>query len=131
MTDDNIATTSVRKLKWRYTIALSVIAILIVISQLTMQSLLAAQQYDSNVINIAGRQRMLSQKITKLSYYILTAESEQKASLSRVELDQTKTLWEKSHLGLLNGNESLNLPGDNSQTIKELFTQITHTLRPS
>ena len=125
MTDDNIATTSVRKLKWRYTIALSVIAILIVISQLTMQSLLAAQQYDSNVINIAGRQRMLSQKITKLSYYILTAESEQKASLSRVELDQTKTLWEKSHLGLLNGNESLNLPGDNSQPIKELFTQIT------
>lgn len=125
ITDDNIATTSVRKLKWRYTIALSVIAILIVISQITMQTLLAAQQYDANVINIAGRQRMLSQKITKLSYYILTAESEQKAALSRQELKDTKALWEASHVGLLNGNKSLNLPSDNSDKIKALFAQIT------
>lgn len=125
ISENSIATVSVRKLRWRYTIALSLIAILIIVSQFIMQSLLANQNYDSNIINIAGRQRMLSQKITKLSYYILTAEAQKTASNYRLELEKTTHLWTKSHLGLIKGNDELGLPGNNSQKIIDLFTIIT------
>jgi len=58
---------SIKKLRNRYKTALSLIAILIILSQIVMQSLLSNLVHDSDTINLAGRQRMLSQKITKLS----------------------------------------------------------------
>ncbi|MFT6924586.1 MAG: diguanylate cyclase (GGDEF)-like protein/PAS domain S-box-containing protein [Psychromonas sp.] len=118
------ATITVSKLRQRYIIALSLIALLIIGSQIVIQFLLTAQIYDSHLVNIAGRQRMLSQKITKLSYYISTAESEDLASHYRAELKDAANLWEYSHLGLIHGNKDLQLPGNNSKKIVALFDNI-------
>ncbi|MFT6986068.1 MAG: diguanylate cyclase (GGDEF)-like protein/PAS domain S-box-containing protein [Psychromonas sp.] len=121
---NDTAVISVSKLRQRYIIALSLIALLIIGSQIVIQFSLAAQIYDSHIVNIAGRQRMLSQKITKLSYYISTAESEAQASRYRIELKDAADLWEYSHLGLIHGNKDLKLPGDNSRKIIALFNGI-------
>ncbi|MFT7053089.1 MAG: nitrate/nitrite-specific signal transduction histidine kinase, partial [Psychromonas sp.] len=121
---NDTAVISVSKLRQRYIIALSLIALLIIGSQIVIQLLLTAQVYDSHLVNIAGRQRMLSQKITKLSYYISTAESEALASRYRVELKDAADLWKYSHLGLIRGNKDLQLPGDNSKKIIALFNGI-------
>ena len=53
------------KLRKLYIFALSTIAISVVISQVIIRNFLNDQQNDSTIINIAGRQRMLSQKLTK------------------------------------------------------------------
>lgn len=104
--------------------ALSLIAILSIVSQAVMQFLIADQKYDSRIVNIAGRQRMLSQKITKLSYYVLNAESTKAASQFRKELEDALSLWERSHVGLLRGDSSMGLPGRNSREIMVRFEQI-------
>jgi len=71
----NAARLSAAQLRRRYVVALSLIAMLTIASQALMQVLISDQTYDSRVVNIAGRQRMLSQKITKLSYYVADAET--------------------------------------------------------
>lgn len=114
----------VTKLRQRYTVALSLIAFLVIISQILIQFLLSAQIHDSHIVNIAGRQRMLSQKITKLSYYISAAESPDIASQNRIKFNEAVDLWEYSHLGLIHGNKKLKLPGDNSQEVTSLFDRI-------
>ncbi|MGO3344189.1 MAG: diguanylate cyclase domain-containing protein [Marinomonas sp.] len=122
---DPIVNLPVKKLRRRYLTGLLLIAILVVISQLIMQSLLSSQTYDSNVINIAGRQRMLSQKITKLSYYILTEKSATLIKRHRNDLQKTLKEWESSHRGLLNGDQYLGLPDNNSKNITALFQALT------
>lgn len=53
-----------------YIIAFAFIALIAIISQLLIQNYLGKQSEDSYLINVAGKQRMLSQKITKnLSFY--------------------------------------------------------------
>ena len=115
---------SVSKLRRRYIVALSLIALLIISSQGLMQFLLADQTHDSHIINIAGRQRMLSQKITKLSYYISSNPSLQEKLRYQNELTESITLWEKSHLGLISGDIELELPGNNSNEVIDLFEHI-------
>ena len=48
-----------------YILALSAVALLSVAGQFLVQMALNEQAIDSRVINIAGRQRMLSQRICK------------------------------------------------------------------
>ena len=122
--DGAAKTRSVRQLARRYIAALSLIALLTIISQAIVQFLIANQEYDSRVVNIAGRQRMLSQKITKTIYYILSAQSADAASLYRKELDEAVNLWERSQVGLLKGDLEMGLPGNNSQAVITLFSSI-------
>ena len=53
------------KLRRYYLLAFLAIAITIIFSQLLIQDHINDQTNDSRVINIAGRQRMLSQKLVK------------------------------------------------------------------
>lgn len=117
-------TQSVRQLARRYILALSLIAFLTIISQAVVQFLIADQEYDSRVVNIAGRQRMLSQKITKTSYYLLAAPPADEASRYRKELEEAVSLWERSQVGLLKGDREMGLPGKNSQAVVTLFNSI-------
>ena len=113
-----------KQLRRRYLLALSLIAVLITASQVTLQVLISAQADDSNVINLAGRQRMLSQKIAKSSANLVQAGDLQQQELLRQELQQALQLWQQTHLGLLNGDPLLQLPGDNSRQVKALFDTI-------
>lgn len=122
--DITAASLSAAQLRRRYIVALSLIAILTIASQTVMQILIADQEHDSRVVNIAGRQRMLSQKITKLSYYIVNAESPAAESRFRKDLEESLGLWERSHAGLLRGDAEMGLPGKNSREVVELFARI-------
>lgn len=67
---------------------------------------------------------MLSQKITKLTYYILNADSAMHQTGPREELRVALTLFENSQVALRSRNGELNLPGNNSVEVNELFEQI-------
>ena len=115
---------SANQLKRRYITALTLIALLTILSQAVVQFFIADQEHDSRVVNIAGRQRMLSQRITKTAFYISAAQTEQDSASYQKELETIVSLWERSHLGLLNGDRELGLPGNNSPEIRALFDTI-------
>ena len=109
-----------RKLGWLYITALLCIALSIVANQLLVQRYIGSQEDDSRVINVAGRQRMLSQKISKL---VLKIQSEAAEDLV-TDLEQTLALWVQSHEGLIHGDQKLGLNGNNSPKIQQMFKDI-------
>jgi signal transduction histidine kinase len=104
-----------------YIIALSAIALSVILSQILVRKHLNDQQSDSSVINVAGRQRMLSQKLTKEIVSLSTENTPEERILLKEKIKQTLKLWELSHHALQQGNDSLGLPGNNSAVIKERF----------
>src|SRR5690606_32573443 len=113
-----------QRLSRLYVIALSAIALSVVISQILIRKHLQDQESDSSVINVAGRQRMLSQKLTKEIVSIASETDLEKRIALKDQLKQTLNLWELSHDALQNGNDSLGLPGTNSEVVSKMFEEL-------
>jgi two-component system, NarL family, sensor histidine kinase DegS len=112
------------KLGTWYILALSAIATVAIIGQILIQLHLKDQQSDSRVVNIAGKQRMLSQKISKTVLLLKPDQSEDDRIEKLKQLDVAVSLWKVSQDGLRHGNDSLRLPGKNSEAIVTLFASI-------
>jgi len=113
------------KLKKPYILALSLIALFAIFSQIFIQLFLKFQEEDGHIINIAGRQRMLSQKITKHSLLLLQAKDEVAFMENQKKLKGSLNLWKVSHKGLQKGDKQLQLlRGGQSPEIKKLFKKI-------
>ena len=109
-----------------YIIALSIIALVISASQFLVQRSIFVSSSDSRVINISGRQRMLSQKISKASLAMSQSNESESFSQRKKELEDAYNLWRTSHLALQNGNAELGLENvNNSEQIIGLFTEIS------
>ena len=104
-----------------YVIALSTIALVTIFSQFLIQSFLDNQIDDSHVINVAGRQRMLSQKITKIS---LLLGDEPKNEFLIKELEQNLRTWKACHYGLQNGDDRLALPKPSNDLVINEFKEL-------
>src|SRR5690606_11381768 len=113
-----------RRLSRLYIIALSTIALSVILSQILIRKHLNDQESDSTVINVAGRQRMLSQKLTKEIVSISIENDLEKRIALKNELKETLALWELSHNALQMGNDSLGLPGENSVLITKMFHEL-------
>jgi len=113
-----------RHLTRLYITALSTVALLALIGQIVIQSALQQQSSDALVINIAGRQRMLSQRLSKaaLALAVFTTTTSRQQNIN--ELNSVNTLWQRSQDGLQYGDTVLGLPGNNSQPVKHLFSLI-------
>ncbi len=118
-----------RNLTQLYMIALSTVAVLAILGQVLIQASLQQQSSDANIINIAGRQRMLSQKLSKASLAFLVMKRPVERMKSVQELQTATQLWYVSHLGLQDGSAELGLPGNNSMQIELLFTKIEPNFR--
>ena len=112
------------KLSRLYIIALSTIALSVIISQILVRNHLDTQKSDSTVINIAGRQRMLSQKLTKEIVSLSVSFDKNNRNILKKHIKETLILWNLSHNSLQKGNDSLGLPKKNSGKIKQQFTAI-------
>ncbi|MDV7137310.1 type IV pili methyl-accepting chemotaxis transducer N-terminal domain-containing protein [Maribacter sp. TH_r10] len=115
--------TFVRIRKW-YLLALAGIAITIIIAQILIQLHLNSQLDDSRVINVAGRQRAYSQKLTKEALLLKDAFEIDNPDLIVSELQRTLEVWKTSHRGLIEGNRSMNLPLEDDPEILKLFSKL-------
>jgi signal transduction histidine kinase len=107
-----------------YIIALSFIALLTIAGAFLIQWALHQQSSDARIINIAGRQRMLSENLSKTALTIqLSTDMTQQIEYVDKFRNALK-LWEKSHLGLQLGNADMELPGNNSATIIQMFAEL-------
>ena len=124
--DTNIAP----KITRLYLLALSAIALLSVGGQVLVQQSLSRQQSDSKVINIAGRQRMLSQKICKT---VLLLQNQPDSVISKLYLTDLKAdlaLWQQCHTGLSQGYlPYIKTKVNNSDTIRAMFQHIDPIFR--
>jgi len=114
-----------RRLTTYYITALSLVAVLSILGQLLVQRDLSYQKGDSHVVNIAGRQRMLSQKLGKAAAVLQAVGISPDERRRRIaELRDVRTLWSDSHERLKYGDPALGLPGTNSLAVNRLFTAI-------
>lgn len=117
---DKITFKNLRRL---YFFALWTIAVTIILSQVLVQYNLKQQLSDSKIINISGKQRMLSQKIVKevliLHYVSDTTSPQQIAHLKKV-----LSLWKNNQNSLENGSDSLAFPKEKSETLDQLYLEI-------
>ncbi len=146
------ASIQTRTIKWLYILALSMVAILTMSGQVLVQWSLSALQGDATTVNVAGRQRMLSQRIPRI---ILALDASRRSAMNDpsdvelplqtvAELRDSLKVWRANHLGLANASsavgfsraEKLSEEGQtlfrtvsNSQPINELFAKIEPDFR--
>lgn len=103
-------------LNQRYRATLALVAFLVLLNQLLVQPSLIGLTTDAPVINIAGRQRMLSQRLAKAA---LALQSNDLMARDRYqgELERVVRLWTASHNGLRHGDSGMSLPGQNSPAV--------------
>ena len=115
---------SFEKLRRLYIFALITIAITVILSQLLIQYNLYSQLSDSKIINISGKQRMLSQRLTKeiLVLNFITDSLQEKEQIAKVS--KTISEWKSNHNSLVNGNDSLGFPKEKNPILKKYFENL-------
>jgi len=104
------------KLGRYYLIALCAIATAIILSQVLVQEFIGDQEADSKLVNLSGRQRMLSQQISKSALRLSKLDVPEERVPVLEELESALFTWGKNH-EILRGKA-------NSKTITGLFSQI-------
>ncbi|MGA9639013.1 ATP-binding protein [Flavobacterium sp.] len=115
---------SFKNLRRLYLFALLTIAVTVLLSQLLIQYNLHSQLSDSRIINFSGKQRFLSQKLTKeilILNYVTPPEK------NETEIEKISTiikLWTFNQNALETGNDSLGFPKEKSKIVIDLFASI-------
>lgn len=113
------------RLKVIYAIALAFIALTLLSSSLLMQYTIHQNTDISRVINLSGRQRMLSQRLTKCVLALERRGSAEERELRFKEMRESFTAWKEAQLGLQRGDEALGLEvRENSPEIRALFAEM-------
>lgn len=109
-----------RSLTWRYVIALSLVASLATAAWISLHLVIAEQQSTAAVVNVSGRQRMLSQRTALFSNLLVNSEKAERAVI-RDRLKDAIGLMERSHRGLTHGDQAMGLPGVLSPAIHAMY----------
>jgi signal transduction histidine kinase/CheY-like chemotaxis protein len=112
-----------------YIMALSAVAGFSIAGQLLVQWSLARQRGDATVVNIAGRQRMLSQRLVKAALALDRAASPPEAEHRRQEIAEVLSRWRRADRGLKQGDQGLGLPGKSSAAVDRLLSAIEPDFR--
>lgn len=106
-----------------YALALLIIGLLALFSHYLVQSIVDQQEATARVVNLAGRQRMLSQRITLFAGELRQADSTSlKEPLTAEYFDAISTM-STMHYALMNGSSVLNIPTPTSAQIQHIFSQ--------
>ncbi len=89
-------------------------------NQLVIQHTIREKMHDERIINLAGRQRMLSQKLVKTAYRALMTRNQDDI----IALKNLTGLWNEVHWGLQRGSARLSLPPLENADIRKLFEQL-------
>ncbi len=107
-----------------YIVALGAIALFTIGGQFLIQRFLSSQIDDSRIINISGRQRMLSQKLTKEVLLFSHPEKNKTKEELIANVQSTLELWKQSHNALIQFNQTVQKRKNDSTYIEKMFTDL-------
>ncbi len=110
--------------KWvnlMYILALSMIALVTIVSQRLIQDYLSNQVKDSRLINISARMRTYSQMLSKTALLI---ERQSDVEANRKEFLNTLKQFQKSHNGLISGSDFFDLPETDRVDLEQMYSII-------
>ena len=105
----------------RYLTALVLIALLGLGAYFALSRVIQTQADYGAVINMSGRQRMLSQRTALYAQMLVYAQNPGERDALAQTLERDLELMERSHQGLLEGDEELGLPGRPSPEVAALY----------
>jgi len=103
----------------KYIIAILIAISIIIVNQIFIQYFLHEKKYDGKTINLAGKQRMLSQKVNLEFYKIL------KDDLPSTQLPLLFKEWKNTHSNLLSNSEEPKLSPITDPRALELMANLT------
>ncbi len=109
-----------RSLTWRYLIALILVAMLATAAWMSLHLVISEQESNAAIVNISGRQRMLSQRTALFSSLLANAPPGQRDGI-RQKLRDAASLMKRSHQGLLHGDPKMGLPPTMSETMRTMY----------
>ncbi len=118
MTDSDLNVA--RSLTWRYAIALLLVASLSTAAWLSLHLVISEQQSTAAVVNISGRQRILSQRTALFSNLLANSPAKERAAI-RSKLLESLQLMERSHRSLTHGDETMGLPANMPASVHALY----------
>jgi diguanylate cyclase (GGDEF)-like protein len=104
-----------------YIFALSLIAAFTIAFHFLTDSIVQHQQDTAAIVNISGRQRMLSQRIAKLSLERAAHYQFRPDALSQTSLLDAIALMDSSHHALLYGSPELHLPAPTAARVRDIY----------
>jgi diguanylate cyclase (GGDEF)-like protein len=104
-----------------YIFALSLIAAFTIAFHFLTDSIVHHQQDTAAIVNISGRQRMLSQRIAKLSLERAAHYQFPSEAASQQALADAIALMDSSHRALLYGSPDLHLPVPTSPQVRDVY----------
>lgn len=113
---------TVRSLRLRYAIGLSAIAILVTASFFTMQRVVSEQRDFSSLVNLAGHQSGLANRIAYFASLMVTTVDEVEFQMAKSQIGRTVNKMESAYKILREGSEEKGIPriiNDNLSTIYE------------
>jgi len=120
------ASSLVRPLVRRYLLVLVSVAGLVLIDQAILQPLLMQLNFYAPVINLAGRQRMLSQKVTKEVLALSATTDPDDREFRRAELFRALDQWTGAHRALLDGD-----PAKGIRPVASSVSEVIRQIEPS
>ncbi|MEM8783092.1 MAG: EAL domain-containing protein [Planctomycetota bacterium] len=124
------------RLRFIYIAALSLVAMMTVTSHVILDRTIVSRASDGAVINVAGKQRTLSQKIAKLALEVPkpsttyanptdgTLSGPDYVARARVRLEATHAEWAAAHTALQNGDASMGIPLLEHADIRSKFAEL-------
>lgn len=114
---------SIRALKIGYIFALGSIAILTIFTWAIVHTVIDAQATSAAVVNVSGRQRMLSQEISFLAEQLVLPQEAGERKITRGKLTVALEQMEKNQKGLLQGDSTMHLPTQMSPVLVQIYYQ--------
>ncbi|MEL6431490.1 MAG: ATP-binding protein [Planctomycetota bacterium] len=105
----------------RYVAALGLLAALALGSFIALQTQFQKQTADGIVVNVAGKQRMLSQRAPRLLLEILTAPTVEAEEVRRGQLLETIALMRADHRALVDGDVARGIPAEHSLEVSDAY----------